>query len=405
MNFDAPGAAPALASLTDPRLHEEVRRIAAAADRSLAEHPAPVGRHTWTTAPVIVLDTAAARQCISADCPRRPGILLVTDTDPGLLDWQTAAEIGAEQVLSLPASSDALIAAFTAHDHRTRDDGVVVAVAGAVGGSGASVLAAAVALTAATRFRDRTLLMDAAPYGGGIDLLLGLESAPGLRWADLTIEAGRVSADALHEALPAVSGVTVLSCGKGSTATELTPTAVHSVLEAGRSAGDLVVCDLSAERGPHATQILDASDLVILTVSAHLRAIAAAESAASRLRSRNTNVRLIVRGPAPGGLRASEIADSLGLPLLAAVRPQPGLADRLERCGLTVRRRGPLRTAAEAVLNALVSADSLPSSPSAARRPQRPAPHRPQWHPAHSEPRIPLRPFVAGAADTAAGVR
>ncbi|QLY31376.1 septum site-determining protein Ssd [Nocardia huaxiensis] len=398
MNFDATTAAPALAAITDARLREEVRRIAAAADRPLEEHSAPLGRHAWTAGAVIILDTPAARQCISGDCPRRPGILLITGEEPGLLDWQTAAEIGAEQVLPLPAAADTLIAAFTAHDHRTRDDGVVVAVAGASGGSGASTLSAAIAIAAATRFRDHTLLLDAAPYGGGIDLLLGIETTPGPRWPDLTIETGRISAAALHEALPALAGVSVLSCGRASTATELTPTAVRAVLDATRAAGNLVVCDLSTERAPHATHILETADLVILTVPAHLRALAAAESAAARLTARNPNVHLIVRGPAPGGLRAREIADALHLPLLAAVRPQPGLSERLERGGLTVRRRGPLRTAAEAVLDALVEVDTTrPISP--ARRAPRPIPHRPQWPAARSTARIPLRPSMDTCSD------
>ncbi|MFD7843242.1 septum site-determining protein Ssd [Nocardia sp. NPDC059764] len=398
MNSDA-ATPPALALVADPRLREEIRRIAAAADRPLDERVPPPGRHPWTAASVIVLDTAAAHSCVSAGHPRRSGILLVTDGEPSLLDWQAATAAGAEQVLPLPAAADALIAAFAAHDGRRPGDGAVLAVAGAGAGAGASVLAAAVALTAAGRFRDRTLLVDCAPYGGGLDLLLGLEKHAGLRWPDLTIEHGRVAASALHEALPVTSGLAVLSCGRDAPAgeldaegceidrgvmtgcsgisgvptelgsgsetssggwvdgrganTPLAPAAVRAVLEGGRAAGDLVVADLSSDHGPHTDQVLDLADLVVLVTQARLRSIAAAESAAAYLKARNPHVRLIIRGPAPGGLAPTDIAETLALPLLSAVPSQPGLTERLERGGLTVRRRGPLRSAAESALTAL----------------------------------------------------
>ncbi|MFE6863890.1 septum site-determining protein Ssd [Nocardia sp. NPDC057668] len=370
----------ALALVSGARLRDEVRRIAAAADHPLDEPGGPPARHAWSAASVIVLDAAAARSCAAAGCPRRPGILLVSADEPGLPEWQAATEVGAEQVLSLPRAADALIAAFAAHDARGPGDGAVIAVAGACGGAGASTLAAAVALAAAVRQHGRTLLVDAAPFGGGLDLLLGLERTPGLRWPDLVIENGRVSAAALHEALPGAAGAAVLSCGRATPAVELAPAAVRAVVEAGRAAGDLVVCDLSTERGPHADHILDTADLVILLVPARLRATAAAEAVGAHLTARNPQVSLVVRGPAPGGLRAGEMARALELPLLVAVPPQPGLAGRLESTGLTLRRRGPLRLAAESVLAALERPDRrarTPAVPSARADPAARTPVRP----------------------------
>lgn len=416
MNSDAV-IPPALSLVADPRLRDEIRRIAAAADRPLDERVPPPGRHAWTAASVIVLDTAAARSCASAGHPRRPGILLVTDGEASLLDWQAATAAGAEHVIELPAEADALIAAFAAHDGRRPGDGAVLAVAGAGAGSGSSVLAAAVALTAAGRFRDRTLLVDCAPYGGGLDLLLGLETSPGLRWPDLTIEQGRVAAPALHAALPNTSGLAVLSCGRPTLANEseredsgagdsgtatagfdpaasaLAPAAVRAVIEGGRATGDLVVADLSSDHGAYTDQVLDSADLVVLVAQARLRSIAAAKCAAAYLRVRNPDVRLIVRGPAPGGLAPREIAAVLALPLLAAVPSQPGLAERLERGGLTVRRRGPLRTAAETALTALFSDYSAPR-----RNPVRPG--AAWWRTAHTGPahRGTDHPNTAGAA-------
>ncbi|WP_330251074.1 hypothetical protein OG874_33535 [Nocardia sp. NBC_00565] len=341
---------PALVLIQDTRLRDEVRRVAAAAERGLDERALPVGRHAWAAAPLVILDTMGAKGCAGAGYLRRIGIVLVTDGEPGLTNWQAAAAVGAERVIALPGAAVGLIEKFAEHAEYHMGDGVVVAFAGASGG------AATALRSAAERFRRDTVLVDGAPLGGGLDLLLGVETGAGLRWPDLVIEDGRVSAAALHSALPAAApGLAVLSCGRGGAGrlpTEIGPAAIRAVVEAGRAAGDLVICDISGERGPHADQMLDSADLVVLVVPARLRAVAAAESVAAHIGQRNPNQGLVVRGPAPGGLRGPEVAEVLDLPLLAAVRAQPGLAARLERGGLTLRR-GPLRDAADAVLGVL----------------------------------------------------
>lgn len=460
-----PQTAPALVLVRDERLRAEVRRVAAAAERVTDERVMPVGRHAWAGAGMVILDTAAAVAAAAAGCPRRSGVVLVTEGEPAVPDWQAATAVGAERVVALPSGAVALVEQFAEHAESRTGEGIVIAVVGAGGGAGASTLAAATALRgAARRVRRDTVLIDGAPLDGGIDLVLGMENVPGLRWPDLVIEDGRVSAAALHNALPAASpGLAVLSCGRvrpgvgpgrsrtesvsaprvvvghspggsasgarsavigseplamraeighltgslaehavagrstlaagpvgpgysvpgsvpvagrvvpgysapasmpmagrarnGCSPTELSPAAMRAVIESGRDAGDLVVCDVSCERGPAADAMLDAADLVVLIVPARLRSIAAAEVVSAYLGERNHNRGLIVRGPAPGGLRGGEVAELLGLPLLAAVRGQAGLAARLERGGLSVRRRGPLRDAADAVL-AMVGADA-----------------------------------------------
>ena len=101
---------------------------------------------------------------------------------------------------------------------------------------------------------------------------------------------------------------------------------------------------------------VDLADLVVVVVPAQVRAAAAAESLAAALRDAHPNVGVVVRGPAPGGLRGRDIADLLGLPLLASMRPEPGLATSLDRGGLRLGRRSPLAGAASAVLAVLDAA-------------------------------------------------
>jgi hypothetical protein len=84
-----------------------------------------------------------------------------------------------------------------------------------------------------------------------------------------------------------------------------------------------------------------------------VRACAATGALAPVLASINPNIGLVVRGPSPGGLRAADIADIAGLPLLAAIKAQPQLAEQVDRGGLRLGRRSVLAVAARQVLDVL----------------------------------------------------
>src|SRR6202020_2202220 len=107
--------------------------------------------------------------------------------------------------------------------------GAAVAVIGGGGGGGASLFAVALARTAVD-----AMLVDLDPWGGGIDLLVGAETAPGVRWPDLALQGGRLNWSAVREALPQHRGVSVLSGTRQDC--ELEAAAVHSVVAAGRRA-------------------------------------------------------------------------------------------------------------------------------------------------------------------------
>ena len=125
------------------------------------------------------------------------------------------------------------------------------------------------------------------------------------------------------------------------------------MIDAGRRGGATVVCDLPRQLTPAVEIATDAADLVVLVTTADVRACAATAAVATALGAINPNVGLVVRGPSPGGLRSVDVARIVGLPLLAAMRPQPGLAEAMERGGLRMRHRSPLATAARRVLSVL----------------------------------------------------
>lgn len=80
----------------------------------------------------------------------------------------------------------------------------------ASGGIGLSVIAAV--LSRALRERDLDCaLMDADFQGGGLDVLLGIENEPGLRFGTIQAPLGRIDGDALNAELPVWDGVRVLA--------------------------------------------------------------------------------------------------------------------------------------------------------------------------------------------------
>ena len=139
-------------------------------------------------------------------------------------------------------------------------------------------------------------------------------------------------ASALHAALPApeldgTGGLAVLSCDRSPHGPS--PAAVSSVLDAGRRAGDTVVCDVPRYPTEAAVVALAAADLTVLVVPADVRSCAAAARVAAVVAEHGgPSAGLVVRGPAPGGLTPDEVATALGLPLVAAMRAERGLGAR-----------------------------------------------------------------------------
>src|SRR5437764_410659 len=80
-------------------------------------------------------------------------------------DWAAAVELGAERVADLPDDEAWLLARVAGAVRAPVEDGRLAVVGGSCGGAGASTVAAALALTAATA-ADGVLLVDADPVAG-----------------------------------------------------------------------------------------------------------------------------------------------------------------------------------------------------------------------------------------------
>ncbi|WP_344442282.1 septum site-determining protein Ssd [Streptomyces kunmingensis] len=301
----------------DVELLDDLLRLCAAAGvRPEVGHGAPAGRGSWEGAPLVLVgDDAAGRL---RGVARRRGVVLVgrDQDDPGV--WQRAVEIGADHVLMLPDGEQWLMDRIADVAEGVGRPALTVGVIGGRGGAGASTLACALAVAAARAGR-RTLLVDADPLGGGLDVLLGGEAVDGLRWPAFAQSRGRVGSTALEESLPRLHDLRLLSWDRGELAA-VPPEAVRAVLAAGRRRGGVVVVDLPRRVDAGSVEALAQLDLGLLVVPPELRAVAAARRVAGAVGMVLRDLR-VVTAPVPGAgvLDGDEVARLLALPLAGEV--------------------------------------------------------------------------------------
>ncbi|WP_165989052.1 septum site-determining protein Ssd [Streptomyces sp. YIM 98790] len=339
----------------DELLDDLLRLCAAAGAEAEVVHGAPVPAAQWERAALVLAgDDWAAGAAPGAGPPaRRPGVLLIgRDLDDHTV-WARGVALGVEHVLHLPDDEPWLADRIADALEPAHGPALVLGVLGGRGGAGASTLACALAVTAA-REGHRTMLIDADPLGGGLDVLLGAERSPGLRWPALAAARGRLPAGALDEALPHPRGLSLLSWDRSPAGEPLPAAAMRSVLTAARRRGGLVVLDLPRSLDEATTEALCRVDLGLLVVPGELRAVAAARRVTDASGAVIRDLRAVARepsGPAGGGLAGPELAALLGLPLAGELPHEPGLAaagDAGEPPGAD--RRSPLAAFCAALL-------------------------------------------------------
>jgi len=304
----------------------------------------------WRSATAVLI--AASAQHWAPALPRRASVAVLDDSAAGELDaWRFAVQVGAETVFAPEQDPRRLVDWLALAAEPAGPRAAVVGVFGACGGAGASTLAAAMALRAGSA--ARVTLVDADPGGGGIDVLLGIETEPGARWPDLCGSRGVVAADVLAEALPGAGGVAVLSWRPGP-APEMAVDAMDAVLSAAIRGSDRVVVDLPRSPDDAAVAAARHCDHLLLVAPASVRAVAAAAAAVARWTTASAEVGLAVRHPGPADLTPSAVADALDLPLLGVVPTDPRLANLGDR-GRFVRAlgRSPVGGAAATITSAL----------------------------------------------------
>lgn len=333
----------------DRSLLDELLRLAAAAGVTpdvAADGGAAL--RGWSAAPLVLVGADAAEEIARLAPARRPRVYVVSwGAVPDEL-FRVALEMGAESVARLPRSEGWLTELLTdAGEGEPRTEGLLVGVVGGSGGAGATTLACALGQVGARR--GQAVVVDADPLGPGVDRVLGLEERDGVRWDGLCDTTGRLSARALREALPRKEGLGALAWGgrPGS----LQAFAVREVLSAARRGHDLVVVDLPRTADPLVDEIAARCDRLLVVVVPTVAGVASAVRVCSR-HPDPTTIRLVVRG---SGIDPQAVARATGVPVLAAMGDQRGLAEAIDLgLGPVRSRRGTLGRAVDEVLDQLV---------------------------------------------------
>jgi secretion/DNA translocation related CpaE-like protein len=205
--------------------------------------------------------------------------------------------------------------------------GPVIGVIGGSGGVGASTFAAVLAVLAGAgaSAAGPSLLIDLDVVGGGIDVVLGIESVPGARWSGLRVDGGHLDADDLVDGLPRAGPCAVLACDTSA----LHPSAVGQVLDAAAAIGPVVVdlprhdCDVRAVG-------LARCDVVVALARADVAGLVAAHAVVSRLGA--VAVGVVLRRGEVGAAQGAELVGAELLGVLPALGAPVGVdPDRLPR--------------------------------------------------------------------------
>ncbi|MEO7587179.1 MAG: septum site-determining protein Ssd [Arachnia sp.] len=258
--------------------------------------------------------SAAGLRLVGTDMVSRAAVLAPAQGNTWVVGQADAALLAASAELGVPAlalpQSSAQLAEVMVRRGGPGPGARRLALVGGSGGVGTSSLTVALSLMAARGGR-RVAAVELAECGGGLDLLLGLEAAPGLRWNDLAGASGELGR--LDEQLVEGDGVSVLPLSRDPHAAP-TRTATDAVLRSLDRSHDVVVVDTGD--GRHLDWLGDAQ--VVVVVAAHVRGVAAARMVLERHES--GGAQLLVRTGPGATLPPEAVARALGLPLLGLVR-------------------------------------------------------------------------------------
>ncbi len=350
----AAAGGPALLVTADPRLRDEVGRLAAASALRVELLTAGADVLTrWAGARAVLVGPDLLETVADLRPPPRAEVYVLTvGADDGV--YRHALALGAQGVVELPRAEawlgDLLADLAEGRLHHAR----TVAVVAGSGGAGASVLGAALAQVAA---RDRTTtVVDLDPAGCGTDRLLGLDERDGLRWGQLADVSGRLSSRALRDALPGDDSLRVLTWDHTAVEDPPPAAAVREVVSAAQRGSDLVVLDLPRDLGrPGVADAARLADLVVVCARSAVLPVVAAGRTAAEVRALGVPVGLVVRTGA-GSVDPLDVAEALGLPLVAQVPTRRRTEEHLDLgLGPAAVARAPLARAARQVLGVLAA--------------------------------------------------
>jgi secretion/DNA translocation related CpaE-like protein len=331
MDSHTVGQTTIVVAITDPELLDQVLAVTAVVGvEPLVLSDVNLLRRHWPSASMLLIGVDQAARIAAMGLPRRAEVYLVAGEKASAAQAQQwSIRLGAA-VISLPASAGFLSEALAAVGGTARAVGRLVCVVGGSGGVGASTLAAGLAFVAA-RASQRTMLIDADPRSGGLDLLLGAERTAGWRWPRLTTARGHLGD--ITGQLPTVEGVDLLSMARGESEPgwELHSEQLKSVLLSAMRSHQVTVVDLSRALGAAACEAVRRAELAVLLVRDDVRGVAAGRGVVHELEGESDRLGLVVRQGRSHLLEPQLVATSVGLPLLGSFADDPTLVLAAER--------------------------------------------------------------------------
>lgn len=325
-----------IVAVDDPLLHPEATHLAAAAGYAVLDITDPATIAPYAEKAFAVLIDAAWAPRLAQHARQRNVFVLA---------GSLAATEAYPAAFILPAQAgELLIALGELHrsPERAAESGETIAVLGAGGGVGASVLACALA----RRRAESATLIDGHRLSGGLDLLLGIEEHPGARWGEIALGEGAVERTDVRRALPATrDGCAVLTFARSTVADpfRLTPGELDRVCAAVGTAG-LTVLDVPVDLLPARC------DLAVIVVTPTVRSVCAASQLALECNAAGVPHTLVLREGPWQGVDAAGVARATGSRICQRVPTLRRLPRAVDTAGLPARLPAPLRRAADAVL-------------------------------------------------------
>jgi len=276
----------------------------------------------WREAGVIVVGADVAVPAARMALPSRDGVYVLGDARAPAAALSASVRLGAGTIV-LPEGAELLVDVLAGRTGGARAASRI-AVLGGSGGVGASTVA--VGLAMAGTALGPSALVDLDPWGGGLDLLLGAERAPGWRWDRLKSARGQIGD--LRGELPSVTGVSMVSMSRDD-ATGVTRDAVAAVVSALARSHAVVVLDVGRCLDAASREALRSSDRTVVVVAQDVRGVAAARMTLDAAQPSGAGV--VVRLRRGGTIRAGDVAAALALPLLGTVPYAASLPAAAER--------------------------------------------------------------------------
>lgn len=323
---------PVVVATSSPHVADTVARLAAAVHVEMVV-VADVSsvRNRWADAAVVLVDDDTAQRLGPAPT-RRDGVVLLSDSRSAAT-LESALSLGAERVVMLPDDEAWLVERLVSAGGEGRD-GLVVGLVSMRGGAGASTTATALARYAVGQ-RMSAVVVDADPWGGGVEVMTDVTDEPGLRWSDLRGASGRLPADALAGALPTRHGVAAVVQDCDPDEGVPSPDALASVTQALRRAYDLVLVDLPRSRGSLRSPAVAGGALLLVTTNdVHGARVAQRASAQIDVHAVPS---LVVRTGNRSGVEPTALARACGIRLAATVRHDRRVAADQERGDFVMR--------------------------------------------------------------------